>query len=146
MDVCQHYRVTAFTTEHPGVWNTPDDKLASIGVLLRRGITSYGVGLNVSVDLSWFGRIVACGLVGKSATSLEKAGGRSGLGVDDVAPLFARFVALRLPAEDPQGKPPRMTVEPVFVDEISEQGDGEISSITLDENPKHSNNRENPPP
>lgn len=143
MDVCRHYGVRAFTTENPGVWNTPDDKIASIGVHLRRNVSSYGVGLNVSVDLSWFDRIVACGLVGKKMTSLEKAGEIQGLVVDDVAALFAKFVASRLPGEDPQGKKTQsMTVESVLLDdEISKQGD-EVS-IDLDDNLKHSN-REKP--
>lgn len=146
IDVCENYGVMAFTTQNPGVWNTPDEKIASIGVHLRRGISSYGVGLNVSVDLSWFHRIVACGLVGKSVTSLEKAGGMKGLGVDDVAALFARSVALRLSGEDPLGKTQSMSIEPVFIDDISEQGDGEISpiDISLDENLKQST-REKPP-
>lgn len=138
IDVCKHYGVTAFTTENPGVWNTPDDKIASIGVHLRRDVSSYGVGLNVSVDLSWFHRIVACGLVGKSVTSLEKArGGFQGLVVDDVAAVFAKFVAMRLPGdEDPLGESQSMTVEPVFID-------GEIST-TLDENFKQGTREEEP--
>ena len=140
IDVCRHYGVRAFTTENPGVWNTPDDKIASIGVHLRRNVSSYGVGLNVSVDLSWFDRIVACGLVGKNVTSLQKAGEIQALVVDDVAPLFAKFVASRLPGEDPLGKTQSMTVEPVFIDEISKQGD-ELS-IDLDENLMHSNRRQ----
>ena len=96
MDTCLYHKVDVFTTENPGVWHTPDDKIASIGVRLQSGISSYGIGLNVSVDLSWFDRIVACGLVGKRATSLEKAGAH-GLLVKDVAPKFAKFVARRLP-------------------------------------------------
>lgn len=141
IDVCRHYGVTAFTTENPGVWITHDDKIASIGVHLRSGISSYGVGLNVSVELSWFDRIVACGLVGKSVTSLEKAGAQ-GLVVDDVAAMFAKCVALRLPGEGegPLEKSEGMLVETVLIDEIPEYGDGEISG---DENFKHSN-REKP--
>lgn len=99
IDTCLHYKVDVFTTENPGVWQTSDDKIASIGVRLQSGVSSYGVGLNVSVDLSWFDRIVACGLVGKRATSLEKAG-NPGLLVEDVAPRFAEFVAKRLPGVD----------------------------------------------
>ena len=71
---CKHYALTTHTTENPGVWIgfEPDDrKIASVGVHLRRNIASHGVGLNVSVDLSWFHRIVACGLVGKRATNIE---------------------------------------------------------------------------
>ncbi|CAD6589128.1 MAG: hypothetical protein ASARMPREDX12_003611 [Alectoria sarmentosa] len=58
-----------------GVWigSSPDErKLASVGVHLRRHIASHGVGLNVTVKLCWFDRIVACGLPEKKATSIEK--------------------------------------------------------------------------
>ena len=60
------------TTENPGVWATPDRKIAALGVHLRRRVTSHGVGLNGRTDLWWFDRIVACGLEGKGATSLER--------------------------------------------------------------------------
>ena len=58
-------------------------------------MTSYGIGLNVKTDLSWFDRIVACGLVGKRATSIEKEG-VAGIEVDEVAGVFARSVAAHL--------------------------------------------------
>lgn len=61
-------------TENPGVWTTSDDKIAALGVHLRRNVTSHGVGLNVSTDLEWFERIVACGLEGKRTTSLLQEG------------------------------------------------------------------------
>lgn len=75
MATCGHLELTTHTTKNPGVWigTPPDDrKICSVGVHLRRNIASHGIGLNVSVDLSWFDRIVACGLVGKQATSIEK--------------------------------------------------------------------------
>ncbi len=99
VETCLSYGIKGFTTEHPGVWITPDDKIASVGVHLRRYVSSYGVGLNVSVDLSWFDRIVACGLVGKRATSFEKEGVR-GIGVEDVGRRFASYVAARLSGID----------------------------------------------
>lgn len=71
---CKHLELATHTTNNPGVWvgTAPDDrKICSVGVHLRRNIASHGIGLNVSVDLSWFDRIVACGLVGKQATSIE---------------------------------------------------------------------------
>lgn len=76
ISTCEHYSLSTHTTENPGVWIGPrsdDRKIASVGVHLRRHIASHGIGLNVSVDLSWFDRIVACGLVGKRATSFEEA-------------------------------------------------------------------------
>ena len=95
IDTCAHYDVKAFTTENPGVWTTEEDKIASVGVHLRRNIASHGIGLNVSTDLKWFGRIVACGLVGKRTTSLEKEGAR-GLGFEGVANLLAEIMGKKL--------------------------------------------------
>ena len=72
---CKSYHLTTRVTENPGVWidSQPDErKIASVGVHLRRYIASHGIGLNVSVDLSWFDRIVACGLIGKRATNIEQ--------------------------------------------------------------------------
>lgn len=72
---CEKYWLRAHTTENPGVWigPSPDErKLASVGVHLRRHIASHGVGLNVTVKLWWFDRIVACGLPEKKATSIQK--------------------------------------------------------------------------
>ena len=51
-----------------------EKKIAALGVHLRRNVTSYGVGLNVSTDLRWFDRIVACGIEGKGVTSLAEEG------------------------------------------------------------------------
>ncbi|GAB7345985.1 hypothetical protein MBLNU457_4762t1 [Dothideomycetes sp. NU457] len=71
---CARYGTTATTTEHPGVWTSPDHKICALGIHLRRNITSHGIGLNVNTDLKWFRRIVACGLEGKSTTSLKDQG------------------------------------------------------------------------
>src|SRR5215469_8174582 len=71
---CGRYGLEATRTEHTGVWTSPERKIAAIGVHLRRNVTSHGVGLNVSTDLWWFERIVACGLADKKATSFEREG------------------------------------------------------------------------
>ena len=77
------------------MWTTPDDKIAAIGVHMRRHITSHGVGLNVNTDLWWFGRIVACGLEGKRTTSFEREG-VEGVEVRDVGRIFAGEIGERL--------------------------------------------------
>ena len=66
--------IKGFTTDNPGVWTSDERKIAALGVHLRRNVTSHGVGLNVDTDLSWFNRIVACGLEGKETTSFEREG------------------------------------------------------------------------
>lgn len=57
----------------PGVWIN-GAKIAAIGVRITRGRTMHGFALNVDTDMSWFDKIVPCGLVGKKATSLKAEG------------------------------------------------------------------------
>ena len=100
---CAAYGVRAFTTEHPGVWTTPEKKIAALGVHLRRHVTSHGIGLNVNTDLWWFDRIVACGLEGKKTTSLEAEGvvvrGNAD-GMKEVATVFVDELAKALGVVD----------------------------------------------
>ncbi|KAI5204942.1 hypothetical protein AUEXF2481DRAFT_218278 [Aureobasidium subglaciale EXF-2481] len=99
--ICAQYAIKAMTTEHPGVWTTPDDKISALGVHLRRNITSHGVGLNINTDLSWFNRIVACGLEGKRTTSFENEGVHGQI-VEHVANAFVRQLASSLDIKDIQ--------------------------------------------
>nr|POF05462.1 putative octanoyltransferase [Quercus suber] len=101
----QHYGLKGLRTENPGVWVSEDDKICALGVHLRRNITSHGIGLNVSTELGWFGRIVACGLEGKRTTNLQQEHHHrsrpfgSTITVDDVANVFVRQFAAALRKE-----------------------------------------------
>jgi lipoyl(octanoyl) transferase len=60
-----------------GVWVArPDkgegieDKIAALGIRVRRGVTFHGVSLNVEPDLEHFSGIVPCGISGHGANSL----------------------------------------------------------------------------
>ncbi|KAG9187668.1 lipoyl(octanoyl) transferase [Alternaria panax] len=92
---CAKYGIEAMTTENTGVWTSPDDKIAAIGVHMRRNVTSHGVGLNINTDLWWFDRIVACGLEGKKTTSFAKEG-IEGKSVEEVGGSFVEEVGKRL--------------------------------------------------
>lgn len=88
---------TAHTNEHTGVWVTSKDgverKIASIGLHLRRGISSHGISVNVENQvLKGIGRITACGLVGREQTSIEKEVGEP-LAVPAVGALLGREIA-----------------------------------------------------
>ncbi len=61
-----------------GVWIGPS-KIASIGVHLRRWLTSHGFALNVATDLAYFDGIVPCGLSGVRMTSMESQGATADL-------------------------------------------------------------------
>ena len=62
---------------YTGIW-IDNRKIAAIGVAVRRCITFHGIALNVNPDLSYFKRIVPCGLAWADVTSMEKEiGGRT---------------------------------------------------------------------
>ena len=70
-----------------GIW-IEDRKIAAIGVAVRRCITYHGLALNVNTDLSYFERIVPCGLAWAEVTSMAKE-----LGVDqNLAKVRERFL------------------------------------------------------
>ncbi len=57
-----------------GIWlrGIVDRKICAIGVKASRNVTMHGLALNVNTDLTYFNKIVACGLEGKETTSLNK--------------------------------------------------------------------------
>lgn len=71
-------------TTHPdrvGVWvpgsgteTGHDDKIAAIGIRLRRWISYHGVAINVHPDLSHFDGIVPCGITDHGVTSMTDLG------------------------------------------------------------------------
>ncbi len=56
-----------------GVW-VGNEKIASIGVGIRRWVTQHGFAINVATDLSYFDRIVPCGIEGCRMTSIASLG------------------------------------------------------------------------
>jgi lipoyl(octanoyl) transferase len=63
-----------------GVWVTgtgeQDRKVAAIGIRVSQGVTMHGFALNCDCDLTWFDRIVPCGITDASVTSLSRETGR----------------------------------------------------------------------
>ncbi len=53
-----------------------DRKVAAIGARVSRGVTMHGFALNCDCDLSWFDRIVPCGIRDAGVTSLSAETGR----------------------------------------------------------------------
>ena len=60
---------------YTGIW-IGDKKIAAIGVAVRRCITFHGLALNVNTDLSYFSRIVPCGLTWAKVTSMARELGK----------------------------------------------------------------------
>lgn len=61
-----------------GIWvvreNGREEKIAAIGVRVRRWVTFHGIAINVNPDLSHFGGIVPCGISEHGVTSLADLG------------------------------------------------------------------------
>lgn len=76
---------------HIGIW-IEDRKIAAIGVAVRRAITYHGLALNVNTDLSYFNRIVPCGLTWAEVTSMQKEIGVE-QSLDDVRERFLNHFA-----------------------------------------------------
>ena len=73
-----------------GVTALPDgsvreDKIAAIGVKLRRWVSFHGIAINVEPDLTHYGGIVPCGISGHGVTSLVDLGLPVGMADLDVA-------------------------------------------------------------
>jgi lipoyl(octanoyl) transferase len=76
----------------PGGGAGPDRKVAAIGVRVARGVTMHGFALNCDCDLTWFDRIVPCGITDAVVTSLSVELGRP-VTVAEVVPLVERRLA-----------------------------------------------------
>jgi lipoyl(octanoyl) transferase len=51
-----------------------EDKVAALGIRLRKWVTFHGLSLNVEPDLEHFSGIVPCGISGYGVTSLVDLG------------------------------------------------------------------------
>lgn len=80
-----------------GVW-VGEEKLASIGVNVSRGVTKHGFALNVSPDLSFFAGMVPCGIQAVRLTSLQVLLGQAPP-MAEVRRLVVRHLAEVLGAE-----------------------------------------------
>jgi lipoyl(octanoyl) transferase len=76
----------------PGDGRGPARKVAAIGVRVARGVTLHGFALNCDPDLSWFDRIVPCGLADAGVTSLSAELG-SEVTVPDALAVVRRHLA-----------------------------------------------------
>ena len=104
-----------------GVWvRRPDrgegreEKIAAIGIRVRRFVTLHGIALNVDPELAHFAGIVPCGVLSPryGVTSLADLGVRAGM--DEVDRMLRReFEALCGPTDLAAGDPPEMAEERV---------------------------------
>jgi lipoyl(octanoyl) transferase len=99
--VCAEFGLLAVRVDgRSGAWipasgGRPDRKVGAIGARVARGVTMHGLALNCDCDLSWFDRIVPCGIRDAGVTSLTVETGIR-VSVADVTPLLERHLAAAL--------------------------------------------------
>jgi lipoate-protein ligase B len=73
---CRDFGVTAGRNAlNRGAW-VGMNKIGSLGLAVRRGVSFHGLALNVDPDLQPFGFIQPCGLQGVGVTSIAREAGR----------------------------------------------------------------------
>lgn len=78
--ILKKYNINGFFDQDDiGVWvktNTGQDKICAIGVKIRKGVSFFGFGFNISPNIENFYKITPCGISkpGYGVTSLEKIG------------------------------------------------------------------------
>ncbi len=84
--------------DYTGVW-VGNDKIAAIGIKVNRWITMHGFALNVNTDLSYFDKIIPCGIFHKGVTSIAQQLNRE-VPLNDVMQIlvdqFARVFAVEI--------------------------------------------------
>jgi lipoyl(octanoyl) transferase len=81
--------------EAPGVY-VAGDKIASLGLRVRRGCSYHGLSLNVDMDLEPFGRINPCGYEGLEVTSMARLLAGTAPDMDKVGKRLLAILAARL--------------------------------------------------
>ena len=84
-----------------GVWlpasaTQKERKIAAIGVLIAGGVTAHGFAINCNPDLSWFDRIIPCGIADAGVTSLTRELNRD-ITIDELLPFIEKRLTEFLP-------------------------------------------------
>src|SRR6204780_4194816 len=96
--VCGEFGLEAIRVEgRSGAWlpasgGQPERKVGAIGARVARGVTMHGLALNCDCDLSWYDRIVPCGIRDAGVTTLSAEAGRP-IPVAEATPVLERHLA-----------------------------------------------------
>jgi lipoyl(octanoyl) transferase len=99
VQLLQEYAISAVNKpEAPGVY-VAGEKIAALGLRVRRGCSYHGLALNVDMDLEPFGRINPCGYEGLHVTSMARLLPDVHLKLDLIGRRLLAIVAERLRAQ-----------------------------------------------
>jgi lipoyl(octanoyl) transferase len=96
IDICKELEIPGERyCERSGVWirdSRGDRKIAAIGIRVAKGVTMHGFALNVNPDLTYFDRIIPCGIRNAEVTSMSKELGRP-VSISEITPLVINRVS-----------------------------------------------------
>ena len=96
INVCAEFAITATRIAgRSGVWIIDEQgerKIAAIGIRVASGVTMHGFALNVNPELSFFTKIIPCGINDAEVTSLAQELGRD-ITVDELLPVIEQHMA-----------------------------------------------------
>ncbi len=99
IQVCEEIGITTERyCERSGVWvrdSQGDRKIAAIGLRVARGVTMHGFALNVNPDLTFYDRIVPCGIADAGVTSIAKELDRN-ISIAEVLPILEPIIQTAL--------------------------------------------------
>ena len=95
IEVCKEFGISAERyCERSGVWlrdENGDRKIAAIGIRVARGVTMHGFAFNVNPDLTFYEKIIPCGIPDAGVTSMENEL-NSAPSIDEVLPVLERHL------------------------------------------------------
>jgi lipoyl(octanoyl) transferase len=94
INVLGHFGIRGSRIEgYTGVW-VGNDKVCAIGIKSSRWVTMHGFALNVCTDLSYFDRIIPCGIFEKGITSIQELLGRTVTTSEVIPELLREFAGV----------------------------------------------------
>jgi lipoyl(octanoyl) transferase len=78
-------RIGIWVARPDPIFGSREEKIAAVGVRVRRWVTYHGISLNVAPDLSHFSGIVPCGISEHGVTSLKALGKTADMAAVDAA-------------------------------------------------------------
>ena len=98
MEVLDFYKITSYPDrKNIGIWvgnKNNLEKIAAIGIRVKKWVAYHGFALNVSNDLSKYNGIIPCGIKNKGITNLRKLGITKYNNIEDI--IIKKFLNIFL--------------------------------------------------
>ena len=91
IEILKTYNIKAYSDrKNIGIW-VKNKKISAIGVRVKNWIAYHGCSININNDLSYYKKIVPCGLDNKMVTSFEDLGFQKVKGINEnIKKIFLR--------------------------------------------------------